>query len=448
MTLKNRKIGFTSRYYEPLRNLQSRLDSEKIFRIAIHSGSYKNELEPIQVSKNIILSIKEYFDANLFSPEERKLLLEELSPSIVYFGDNTIARLKRFVELLLLANEPEMVFEYEKTVEALKQINQLLSNEFSSYNFMTTPTIEPVVFISYTHDNEDHKGWVLQLATRLRLNGVNVILDQWNLKLGSDLASYMERGLSQSQRVICVCSETFVKKANNGIGGAGYEKQIMTAELIKDQNTNWVIPLIKNNQGEKKTPTFLSGRMYISFEESNLYESKYEELLRDILNEIVLPIPPIGKNPFQVVKEFAQQRFIPTSEKYVSPATKGIVTFDYSNNDGCYTIGQSELLFETSWSKASDTAIYILNDPNSINTVALVKDKADIKNISDARVYDHSSRVRAVYLDQIAILQNMNGFYAAVKVISIKDDTRGHENDELTFEYVIQTNGSPDFTSH
>ena len=31
---------------------------------------------------------------------------------------------------------------------------------------------EPKVFISYSHDSEEHKSWVLQLATRLRSNGV------------------------------------------------------------------------------------------------------------------------------------------------------------------------------------------------------------------------------------------------------------------------------------
>ncbi len=39
----------------------------------------------------------------------------------------------------------------------------------------------PTVFVSYSHDGEDHSNWVLQLATRLRSNGVDVILDKWNL---------------------------------------------------------------------------------------------------------------------------------------------------------------------------------------------------------------------------------------------------------------------------
>ena len=115
--------------------------------------------------------------------------------------------------------------------------------------------VNPQVFISYAHDNEDHKNWVLQLATRLRANSVDVLLDQWN-RLGSNLINFMERGLSKSHRVICICSENYVQKANQGIGGTGYEKQIMAAEILKDQNTDWVIPVIRNNF-EKKVPSFL-----------------------------------------------------------------------------------------------------------------------------------------------------------------------------------------------
>lgn len=306
--------------------------------------------------------------------------------------------------------------------------------------------IPPRVFVSYSHDSEEHKNWVLQLAARLRSNGVDVILDVWNTKLGSDLALFMEQELSKSQRVICVCSDKYLEKANTGKGGAGYEKQIMTAELIVDQNTNWVIPLIKNNSLDRKTPTFLGGKKYISFEDPLMYEARYEELLRDLLGEPVLPVPPIGKNPFKVVKEFAQQKFLPLNEKYVSPATHGTVTFDYSNNNGRYFIGQGELLLELAFSKSSDRNIQLYNDPSSIRTVAIAKNLNDFSEIKDARIFDGSSRVRRPKINEIAVLQNSNGFFAAIKVLSIKDDTRGSENDEVTFEYKIQTNGSPDFS--
>lgn len=304
----------------------------------------------------------------------------------------------------------------------------------------------PALFVSYSHDGEEHSSWVLQLAARLRSNGVDVILDQWNLKLGQDLPSFMERGLSDSHRVLCICSQGYVDKANAGNSGVGYEKQIMTAQLLADLNTNWVIPVIRNNSGEYKVPVFLGGRVYIDFQDDKLYESRYEELLRSVLDEPVLPIPPIGKNPFKLAKEFAQQKFLPSSEKYASPSTTGKVTFDYSNNNGRFCIGLGELMFETKWSKSSSRNIILYNDPPSVLTVALVKDKQEISEIDDARLYDGSSRTRRPNIGQIVVLQNANGFYAALKILSIADDTRGSPSDELTFEYVIQTNGTPRFS--
>lgn len=75
----------------------------------------------------------------------------------------------------------------------------------------------PKLFISYSWDNEinnDHKNWVLKLATDLRRHGVDVILDQWDARLGNDLAFFMEQGLTNSQLVICVCSAQYTAKAN------------------------------------------------------------------------------------------------------------------------------------------------------------------------------------------------------------------------------------------
>ena len=59
----------------------------------------------------------------------------------------------------------------------------------------------PTVFISYSHDNDEHRAWVLKLATDLRYHGVNAILDQWDLRIGTDLRFFMENGLSASTLV-------------------------------------------------------------------------------------------------------------------------------------------------------------------------------------------------------------------------------------------------------
>lgn len=129
-----------------------------------------------------------------------------------------------------------------------------------------------------------------------------------------------------------------------------------------------------------------------------------------------------------------------------SRAPHGTATFDYSSHDGRYRIGDGVYLFETQWSKASDTTIYLYNDPSSIRGVALAPRGAELDKIVDASVLDYSSRVRSPEEGRIAVLENNNGFYAALRIIDIKDDTRSDENDELTFHYWILTDGTRDFS--
>ncbi len=214
---------------------------------------------------------------------------------------------------------------------------------------------------------------------------------------------------------------------------------------MDDLNADWVIPVIRNNPEGALVPTFLRSCLYVDFRDDRRYEEQYEELLRSLLDEPVLPVPPIGDNPFETIKQFSNQRFMPSSEKYVSPSPKGRVTFDYSNNNGRYCVGSGEQLFEIDLSKSSDWNIQLLSDPSSIRTVAIAKGCGEIEDIVDARQYDGSSRIRWPNNGQVAVLQNGNGYWAAIKVLGIKDDTRSDDHDEVTFEYVIQTNGSPCF---
>ena len=61
----------------------------------------------------------------------------------------------------------------------------------------------PKVFVSYSHDSDEHKEWVLQLSTRLRQNGVDVILDRWDLGAGDDMTLFMEKGVRDSDLKSC-----------------------------------------------------------------------------------------------------------------------------------------------------------------------------------------------------------------------------------------------------
>src|SRR4051812_1065916 len=120
----------------------------------------------------------------------------------------------------------------------------------------------PLVFVSYSHDSAQHKDWVLRLATDLRTHGVDATLDQWDLAAGQDMATFMQRGISKSDRVVMVCSDTYVQKADAGLGGVGYERLIVTSELVLNIDTQKFLPIIRNNTGSQKTPVFLGPRLY------------------------------------------------------------------------------------------------------------------------------------------------------------------------------------------
>ena len=157
----------------------------------------------------------------------------------------------------------------------------------------------PMVFISYSHDSRLHKEWVLQLAIALRAHGIDVTLDQWDLVAGQDMAAFMATGIRTADRVVLICSEAYVAKAEDGTGGVGYERLIVTGEVIGAVDTIKFIPVIRNNPSRRKVPDFLGPRKYIDFTEDRLYAAKLEELAREIQGAPATVKPILGENPFK-----------------------------------------------------------------------------------------------------------------------------------------------------
>jgi len=154
----------------------------------------------------------------------------------------------------------------------------------------------PTVFISYSHDSPEHKRWVLEFAGNLRANGVDVISDFWDTRPGDDLLKFMERSVTKANRVLLICTQTYVTKANDGVGGAGYEAMIVGGELIKDQGQAKFVPIIRQS-GTAHVPTSLSTRKYVNLSEGIAEaETNFSELVNDLHN--ILPVkPPLGKPP-------------------------------------------------------------------------------------------------------------------------------------------------------
>lgn len=291
-------------------------------------------------------------------------------------------------------------------------------------------------FISYSWDNQEHKDWVKRFATDLRGHGVDVILDQWDARLGDDLSLFMEKGLTSSHLVICVCSEQYVKKANEGKGGTGYEKRILSAEMINNDNKRYIIPIIKNNPGDKKVPTFLSAFLYEDFDNSG-YPDSYKHVIARIYNEDFNTKPPLGHNPFDVtfLSEQISVKLNLEENEFHNPNISGIVSFDYKKHDGVYTIGFGINEFVTKWSEAGSDSVYCYRD--KVSRIGYKAGAIDFPKLKDiANDFDFSSRVKIVSIGEVVILENKNHRFAAIKVLQVhraKSDI-GHC---VEFEYMI-----------
>ncbi len=240
--------------------------------------------------------------------------------------------------------------------------------------------------------------------------------------------------------MLAVCSEPYVEKANAGRGGVGYEKMILTAQLIQDISTDRIIPVIRKNILVPPVPTFLSSRLYIDFRDDLAYETRYAELLRDIHGQQIKPRPFLGQNPFTTTPAAIAPLISFGSERYASPAMSGTITFDYSNNNGRYVFGAGDMAFETAWSGGSNTSIHAYTDPPSIRSVALALGAEEITDIIDASTYDTSSRVRSPHLGEIVIWQNTAGYYLATKIERLQSRVHGDPFDEIILAYAISPN--------
>jgi len=295
----------------------------------------------------------------------------------------------------------------------------------------------PKLFVSYSHDSEEHKIWVLKLSTDLRQHlGVNVILDQWDLRIGGDLRLYMEQGLNESSLVLCICSEDYVKKADAGVGGSGYESMIMTQELLNNVNVDYLIPVVRNNDTDKKLPTFLGTKFYIDFSLDDNYISKLSELIARIYNEDISRKPPLGRNPFSKEDaDFIDIKNAIEQTNYHSPSKKGTVTFNFSNNSSKYIIGTGEYEFITRWSGCGSHSIYAYKD--NVKQIGYLSRFTDFPSLEKIRDFDFTSRVRTVYKDEVVVWVNKYGNFAVTKILDVQSKNHGALEDSLTFEYRI-----------
>ncbi len=205
----------------------------------------------------------------------------------------------------------------------------------------------PVVFISYCWTTEEHKQWVLELATRLvKKSGVEVILDRWHGIVGHDRYHFMEDSIAKADKVLVVCDRKYCEKANNREGGVGTETLIITPDIYSNTKQEKFIPIAleKDSNGDFLLPSYFSSRFALGMINSGEFDSKYKELERLIWQEPLLKPPVRGSKPNFNLDETVKEEGIlfnkEDEERVIWLLPRGFlfftdITFQTSNSWAC-----------------------------------------------------------------------------------------------------------------
>ena len=142
------------------------------------------------------------------------------------------------------------------------------------------------IFISYSWTPDCNKKWVEQLVHRLESDGMEVVIDFKDLKLGHDKYAFMERTVNDDtiKKVLIICNRAYKEKADGRIGGVGDESAVITSQMFGNVRQEKFIPVVNefDENGKPFLPNYLASRMYANLTD---FEKGYEELLNSI-NEV------------------------------------------------------------------------------------------------------------------------------------------------------------------
>ena len=176
----------------------------------------------------------------------------------------------------------------------------------------------PKVFISYSWSSEEHQKQILEYAERLMSDGVEVIIDLWELKEGQDKYAFMEKMVTDESisHVLVFSDEGYTEKADSRKAGVGTESQIISKEIYDKVEQKKFLPVVCecHEDGKPYLPVFLRSRIYFDFSTPEAKNNNWEKLIRSLFGKPLHEKPEVGKPPSYLDGDKARQA-LPTIGK-------------------------------------------------------------------------------------------------------------------------------------
>ena len=165
----------------------------------------------------------------------------------------------------------------------------------------------PKAFISYSWTSPAFREQIRQWADRLAADGVEIILDQYDLKEGQDKYAYMEKMAADPSvtHVLMFVDKRYTEKANARDAGVGTESQIISKEVYDKTEQSKFVPVVceLDDKGQPYLPVFLGSRIFVDFSSEDAVNRNWEGLIRLLHGKPLHIKPQTGKPPAYIAED-------------------------------------------------------------------------------------------------------------------------------------------------
>lgn len=235
----------------------------------------------------------------------------------------------------------------------------------------------PKAFISYAWGTSDYQMKVLAFATSLINDGVEVLLDKWEISAGNDMNNFMEKSVTDPTvtNVLILLDENYATKANSRSGGVGTETQIISQQVYSSVDQTKFIPIVfeRNVNGEICKPAYLQSRFHYDLSKEETYDTEYQNLVRALFGIETYKKPEMGSKPSWV-------------EDQITVSPKKVVAYD-SLKENKPDVVIEELLFN-----------YLEEIEKRIISYASLKYESNMQLSDYLKAYEANREIRKDYL--------------------------------------------------
>lgn len=161
---------------------------------------------------------------------------------------------------------------------------------------------KPSVFVTYRWESEEYSDKVISFTDYLRRNGFNAVMDELLSQEESaiDFPKMMHNAFTKYDKVIILISPGYKERADNFVGGVGFEYGILIKDFEQNKNKYIIASLLGIDNLDSQTPLYLKGKEVIDLTNSK----KHDRLFAKLLDEKIIEFSPVGESLPPLQKKF------------------------------------------------------------------------------------------------------------------------------------------------